>query len=81
VVQPSSCKINESWVCKLHGVGIIVNNYVMSLYGDRWQIDSHGDHFEMCRNMESPCCITGTNRNYYSVISQLYFKSKHIGRD
>ena len=31
-----------------------------------------GDHFEMYRNIESLCCVTGTN----SVVGQLYFKNK-----
>lgn len=34
-----------------------------------------GDHFEMFRNIESLCHVTGTN----SVVGHLYFKNKIIG--
>ena len=34
-VQTSSYKINESWD-EIYSMGNIVNNNVISLYGDRW---------------------------------------------
>ena len=54
--------------------GDIVSNYVVSLYGDKTH---RGDHLEKYRNIESLCCVTGTN------IGQLYFKNKqtHGKRD
>ena len=39
----------------------IVNNYVISLYGDRWQLEDCGDHFEMYRNIKSLYCAPETN--------------------
>ena len=35
-----------------------------------------GDHFEMFRNIESLCHVTGTN----SVVGQFYFKTNHRKR-
>ena len=34
----------------------------------------HGVHFEMYRNIESLCCVSGTN----SVVDQLYFTNKQV---
>ena len=34
----------------------------------------HGVHFEMYRNIESLCCVSGTN----SVVGQLYFTKKQM---
>ena len=36
----------------MYSVENIVKNYVISLCGDRWQLDYHGDHFEMYRNIK-----------------------------
>ena len=37
-----------------------------------------GDHFEMYRNTESLCCVSGTNK--HSVEGQSYFKNKQTHR-
>ena len=51
---------------EMYSVGNIVNNCVTR----------HRDHFEMYRNTESLCCVTGT----YSVLGRSYFKNKLIGK-
>ena len=47
--------------CEIYCVGKRVNNYVIFLYGDRWELDLSGNRFEMYKNIESLCCIPGTN--------------------
>ena len=44
----------------------IVNNYVMSLV----TYHNYSYYFEMCRNIQSLCCVIATN----SIVGQLYFK-------
>ena len=46
---------------KMHSVGNIVNKCMISLYGNILYLDMHSDHFEMYRNIELLCCVTGTN--------------------
>lgn len=36
----------------------------------------HGHHSEMCKNIKSPCCATGT----HSMVGQLCFKNKPTNR-
>ena len=55
----------------MYSVRHIVNNYVMFLVTEVTRT-YHGDHFEIYRDKEPLCCITGTNR----VVGQLYFKNK-----
>ena len=51
----------ETWVDK--GKGNIVSNNVVTLYSDRWSLDS----------IESLCCASETNINF--IVCQLYFNT------
>lgn len=60
-----------SWY-ELYSMGNIVNDYAISLYGDRWQSRLIMVMFEMDRNIKSLCCISRTN----TVLGQLYFNKE-----
>ena len=64
----------------MYSVGNIVNNYVISLYGDISYQAYRGDDFEVYKNIESLCCVTGTN-----IVLQVYTsktnKQSHRKRD
>ena len=51
----------------------IVNNYVMSLV----TYHNYSYYFEMCRNIQSLCCVIATN----SIVGQLYFKKKSTEKE
>ena len=46
---------------EMYSVGNIVDNYLISLYGDRWTRLNLGDHTAIYTNTESLCCEPGTN--------------------
>lgn len=42
-------------------MGNVVSNIVLTVYGDRWQLDLCDDHLEMYTNVESLCSMSETN--------------------
>ena len=62
-----------------YSVRNIVNNYVISLYGNQTY---HGDHFDMYRNTKPLCCVTGTNVlfqvNYTSETNKLIEENRLV---
>ena len=57
---------------KMYSERNIVNNNVIFLYGDKWQLD-YCDHFVMYRDIKLLCLYT---MNYHGVAHQLYIKNK-----
>ena len=45
----------------MYSMGNTVNNYVIFCVVTDDNHAYHGDHFEMYRNIESLCCVPGTN--------------------
>ena len=64
---------------EIYSVRNIVNNYIISLYGNQTY---HGDHFEMYRNTKPLCCVTETNIlfqvNYTSETNKLIEKENRL---
>ena len=57
----------------MYCMGNTVNSIVLTLHGDRWQLETYsGDRFPAYTNVKSLCCTPETNTilyiNYISVI-------------
>ena len=53
----------------IHSIRNVMNNMVITLYGDRWLLDYRGDHFIMHANVKSLCRTPETNIILYNCIS------------
>ena len=45
----------------MYSIGNIVNTIVITVYGDRWQLDLHGDYFVLYKDIEPLDCISEPN--------------------
>ena len=66
-------------------MGNIVNNIVITLYGDRQMVTKqNGDHFVMYRNIDSLCCAPGINIvlqvNYTPIFNRKMIDDRQIDK-